>query len=56
MASPKEKNLYRSFTAVLYALRIFSLPAKADTSIISVLSGRWKFVISASIHLNLYPG
>ena len=28
----------------------------AATSIIKVLSGRWKLVISASTHLNLYGG
>ena len=53
MASPNEKNLYLSSTAVLYAFKMFSLPASAETSMISVLSGRWKFVISASMHLNL---
>ena len=35
---------------------MYSFPASADTSIINVDSGRWKFVINASIHLNLYPG
>ena len=56
MASPKLKNLYRSCTATSYACMIFSFPASADTSISNVDSGRWKFVIRASIHLNLYPG
>ena len=56
IASPKEKNLYFSSTAVLYAARICSLLANADTSIKSVDSGRWKLVISASSTLNLYPG
>jgi len=35
---------------------MFSRPAKADTSIIKVLSGKWKFVINPSTDLNLYPG
>lgn len=56
IASPKLKNLYRSCTATSYACMIFSFPASADTSISNVDSGRWKFVIRASIHLNLYPG
>ena len=30
--------------------------AKAETSIINVDSGKWKFVINPSKHLNLYPG
>ena len=53
IASPNEKNLYLSFTAVVYASIILSLPAKADTSISNVLSGRWKFVIKESTALNL---
>ena len=56
MASPKLKNLYRSLTASSYALSTFSRPASADTSIIKVDSGRWKFVISASSTLKRYPG
>ena len=56
IASPKEKNLYLSLTASSYAASILSRPANADTSIRSVLSGRWKFVISASVALNSYPG
>ena len=56
IASPKEKNLYFSLTAVSYVSRIFSLPTIAATSIISVDSGRWKFVIRQSTALNLYPG
>ena len=35
---------------------MFSLPAKALTSIISVLSGVWKFVNILSTTLNLKPG
>lgn len=35
---------------------IYSLPASADTNINNVDSGKWKFVINASRHLNLYPG
>lgn len=53
IASPKEKKRYFSLTAVSYASIIISLPAKADTSIKRVLSGRWKLVISVSIALNL---
>ncbi len=53
IASPKLKNLYFSSTAVLYAFNIFSLPASAETSIRSVDSGRWKFVIRQSTALNL---
>lgn len=45
IASPNEKNRYLSFTAVSYAFIIFSFPASAETSIKSVDSGRWKFVI-----------
>ena len=56
IASPKLKNLYLFFTAVSYKPRICSLPVSAATSIMSVLSGKWKFVISASTHLNLYGG
>ena len=56
MASPKEKNLYFSLIASLYAAKMFSLPANALTNITSVDSGKWKFVISASRILNLYPG
>ena len=48
MASPNEKNRYRSLTASLYAASTCSLPARADTSIKSVDSGRWKFVIRPS--------
>ena len=54
--SPKLKNLYFSSTAVLYAFITLSNPAKADTSMISVLSGRWKFVMSPSSTLNSNPG
>ena len=53
IASPKLKKRYRSSTAVLYAPSIRSRPAKADTSMRSVLCGRWKFVIRASVILNL---
>ena len=42
---PKLKNRYFSCTATSYACMIFSFPASADTSISSVDSGRWKFVI-----------
>ena len=56
IASPKLKNLYFSWTALLYASIINSFVAKLDTSIIKVDSGKWKFVINLSIHLNLYPG
>ena len=56
IASPKLKKRYFSSTAVLYAFMIISRLDSADTSIRSVLSGRWKFVISASTALNLYPG
>ncbi len=54
--SPKEKNLYLSFTATLYAFITFLCPANALTSIIRVLSGKWKLVISPSIALKRYPG
>ena len=40
MASPKEKNLYLSLIASLYAAKIFSLPANALTNITSVDSGK----------------
>ena len=53
IASPKLKNLYFSFTASLYAFNTFSLPANADTNINNVDSGKWKFVINPSKHLNL---
>jgi len=53
IASPNEKKRYFSLTAVSYASIILSLPAKADTSIKRVLSGRWKFVIKLSTALNL---
>ena len=56
IASPNEKNLYFSFTASLYAFITLSLPAKVETSIISVDCGKWKFVIKLSTTLNLYPG
>ena len=56
IASPKEKNLYFSLTASSYAANTCSLPASADTNIINVDSGRWKFVISPSRILNLYHG
>ena len=56
IASPKEKNLYLSCTASSYAASTCSLPASADTNIISVDSGKWKFVINPSRILNLYPG
>ena len=56
MLSPNEKNLYLSFIASAYAFIINSLDENADMSIRSVLSGRWKFVISASTALNLYGG
>ena len=35
---------------------MLSWPAKAETSIIKVDSGKWKFVIKLSTILNLYPG
>ncbi len=54
--SPKEKNLYFSFTASSYSESVFSLPIKAETSITRVDSGKWKLVINASTHLNLYGG
>ncbi len=53
IASPNEKNRYRLRIASSYAARICSFPAKADTSISRVDSGRWKFVISPSIILNV---
>ena len=56
IASPKEKKRYLSCTASSYAANTCSLPASADTNIISVDSGRWKFVINPSKILNLYPG
>jgi len=40
IASPNEKNLYFSFTASSYALSTFSRPARAETSIIRVDSGK----------------
>lgn len=40
IASPKLKKRYCSATAVLYASKTFSRPAKAETSISRVLSGR----------------
>ena len=40
IASPKLKKRYSSSTAVLYASSMRSRPAKADTSISKVLSGR----------------
>lgn len=48
IASPNEKNLYLCSIASAYARSIISREEKAETSISSVLSGRWKFVISAS--------
>lgn len=56
IASPKEKKRYFSLTASLYAFKIKSLPAKAETSIIKVDLGKWKLVIKASIASYLYPG
>ena len=38
------------------AFKTLSRPAKALTSMISVLSGRWKLVISPSSTLKRYPG
>ena len=55
-ASPKEKKRYFSPTAYLYTSKISSLPVKQDTSIIKVLSGRWKLVINPSTHFILYGG
>lgn len=55
-ASPKLKNRYPFSTASLYIARHCSLPMKAETSMMRVLSGRWKLVMSASTHLNLYGG
>ena len=40
MASPKEKKRYRSSTAFSYAASTFSRPASAETSMMSVLSGK----------------
>ena len=56
IASPKLKNLYLLSTASLYAFIMISLLENADTSISKVDSGRWKFVIRQSTHLNLYGG
>ena len=53
IASPKEKNLYFSLTASLYTANISSRLHNAETSIIRVLSGKWKFVIRQSAALNL---
>ena len=53
IASPKEKNLYFSLTASLYTANISSRLHNAETSIIRVLSGKWKFVIRQSTALNL---
>src|SRR5713101_5271373 len=44
MASPYEKKRYRRATASRYAAWMRGSPAKAETSINSVLRGRWKFV------------
>ena len=52
----KLKNLYLSLIASSYAASTCSLPAKAETSITNVDSGRWKLVINPSRILNLYPG
>ena len=51
IASPKLKNRYLSRTASSYAASTCSRPASADTSIISVDCGKWKFVMSASTAL-----
>ena len=40
IASPNEKKRYRSETAILYALRMRSRPARAETNIKSVDWGR----------------
>lgn len=40
IASPNEKKRYFSATAVLYACMVLSYPRNAETSIISVLSGK----------------
>ena len=56
IASPKLKNRYLSRTASSYAASTCSFPASADTSMMSVDSGRWKFVIRQSRALNRYPG
>lgn len=53
IASPKEKNLYFSLTASLYTANISSRLHNAETSIIRVLSGKWKLVIRQSTALNL---
>ena len=53
IASPKLKNRYLSLTASSYAASTCSLPASALTSMISVDSGKWKFVIRQSSTLNL---
>ena len=46
----------RSLTASCYAASVRSRPASALTSMISVDSGRWKFVIRQSRILKRYPG
>lgn len=52
IASPKLKKRYLSLIASSYAFNTCSLPANAETSITSVDSGRWKFVIRQSSTLN----
>src|SRR4249919_1049058 len=56
IASPYEKNRYRSRIACSYAAKIRSRPANAETSISNVLSGRWKLVSSASMLRTRTPG
>ena len=56
IASPKLKNRYLSLTASSYAASTCSLPASALTSMISVDSGKWKFVIRQSTTWNVLPG
>ena len=51
MASPKEKNRYSRLTASSYVCSITSRDDRDDTSISSVLWGRWKLVIN----INLRP-
>ncbi len=53
VASPKLKNRYPFSTAYSYTSKISSLPVRQATSIMRVLSGRWKLVTSASTHFIL---
>ena len=64
MDPEKKEEIYDTFVSYQVPGIIFcrnlqpdpSLLEKAETSIRSVLSGRWKLVIRASTALNLYPG